>query len=118
MSWFSDLVSGSERDDASEESVDPAGRARQLLEGVVSSARAADDEVGDLAARAEEASRRVTESVPSADAPERRSALERLDRLHFALLQVAVQGRDPGEAGVEAAVEGAEEMADRLDGAG
>ena len=118
MSWFSDLVSGSQRDDGSRDSVDPAERARQLLEGVVSSARAAAEELDDLATRAETASRRVVEGVPAAEASEQRSALERLDRLHFALLQVAVQDEDPGEAGLEAAVEGVEEMADRLDGGG
>ena len=118
MSWFSDLVSGPERDDGSRESLDPAERARQLLEGVVSSARAAADELDDLADRAEEAARRIAEEVPSADPAERRPALERLDRLHFALLQVAVQDEDPGDAGVEAAVESAEETADRLGGGG
>ena len=118
MSWFSDLVSGSQRDDGSRDAVDPAERARQLLEGVVSSSRASADELDDLAARAEEAARRVAEGVPSAEPTERRSALERLDRLHFALLQVAVQYEDPGEAGVEAAVEGVEELVDRLGGGG
>ena len=116
MSWFSDIVSGSERDGPSEESVDPVERAGQLLEGVASSARAAEDEVGGLAGRADDAARRVAESVSSADASEQRSALDRLDRLHFALLRVVVRDEDPGEAGVEAAVEGLEEMADRLGG--
>lgn len=113
MSWFSDLASGTGSDDASGASVDPAVRARQLLEGVVSSATAA-DELGGVAARAEEAARRIAESVPSADGAEQREALERLDRLHFALLRVVVRDEDPDEVGVEAAVEGAEEMAVRL----
>lgn len=117
MSWFSDLVSGSRDAEGLGKTAPPPERARQLLEGVASTARAAegDDQQG-LAKRAGDAARRLAESVPGAGAEEQSEALELLDRLHFALLRVVVRGEDPAEAAVEAAVESAEELADRLGG--
>lgn len=116
MDWLSDLVGGSAdtRRDASE--TDPVERAWQLLEGVASSAGALDDEHGELSRRTEEAARRIAAGLRSGDGSSEElaaEALDRLDRLHFALLRVVVQGVTPEEAGAEAAVESAEELAGR-----
>lgn len=129
MSWLSDVFSGGDGDERTRADVSPLERARQLLEGVESSAAAMADEHRELARRSAEAAQRLTDGVGTAargagegarpGETERASlgeALERLDRLHFALLQVAVQDRAPEEAGAPAAVEAVEELAGRLEG--
>lgn len=121
MDWFSDLVSGSSDAEPSGSGFDPVERGAQLLEGVASSAAALDDEHAALATRAETAARRIAEGLrpgDDAEGPDASEALDRLDGLHFALLRVVVRDETPEEAGVGAALEAAEELADRLDGSG
>lgn len=116
MDWFSDLVSGSGGTDTAGSEVDPAERARQLEEGVVSSARALGDEHAELSRRAQEAARRIADGLSPGEGAgdtEVSGALDRLDGLHFALLRVAVRGETPDEAGLGAALESAEELAER-----
>ncbi len=145
MSWFGDLLSGDggSRGDR-ERNRDARVRAAQLRKGVESAAAAIEERHPGIASDAVEAADLLVERVPGVDPSiydehdrgherpgegglagdlpggERarelaRAAVDRMDELHFALLQVSVQGRDPEEAGVAEATEAARRAADELE---
>lgn len=129
MSWLSDVFSGSDGDERERATLSPVERAKQLREGVASTAHAVGDEHGELARGASEAARHLEEAIraaaegtggatpsPRTDRAPLAGALERLDRLHFALLEVVVKGEEPESVGLAAAIEAAEELAGRLEG--
>lgn len=144
MSWLGDLLSGDGGSpDGGERDRDARVRAAQLRKGVESAAAAVEERHPGAARSAVEAADRLVRRVPGAnpsvyDEHDRgherpgeeglagdlaggerarelaREAVERMDRLHFALLRVSVQGDDPGEAGVAEAVEAVERAAEEL----
>ncbi len=144
MGWLGDLFSSDGGSPAARKRErDARVRAAQLRKGVESAAAAVEDRHPEIARSAMEAADRLVDRVPGArpgvydehdrgherpgeeglagDLPgdERarelaREAVDRMDRLHFALLRVSVQGDDPGEAGVAGAVEAVREAADEL----
>lgn len=146
MGWLTELFEDGGSTDEGERRRDPRVRAAQLRKGVASAAAAARQRHPDAARSAVEAADRLVERVPGADpgvydehdrgherpgeaglsaelsGDERarelaREAVERMDRLHFALLRLSVQGAEPEEAGVREAVEAVREAADELDAA-
>lgn len=118
MGWLSDIFSDDPSADGRNGRDDPVERARQLVQGVGRAAAALSDEHPGLASSATEAAERLLERLPPDDAELARDAAERLERLHFDLLQVDVAGLPPGEAGVEEDVEAVRELAGRVPGGG
>lgn len=144
MSWLDDLFSGDGGSRGGRErDRDARLRATQLRKGVESAAAAVEDRHPELARSAVEAADRLVERVPGVDpsvydehdrgherpgeeglagdlsGDERArelasAAVDRMDRLHFSLLQVSVQGTDPDEAGVREAVDAVRQAADEL----
>ena len=146
MGWLSGLFDGDGDASGGARDRDPRVRAAQLRKGVESAAAAARERHPDAARSAVEAADRLVRSVPGADpavydehdrgherpgdeglsaelpGDERarelaREAVDRMDRLHFALLKLSVQDADAEEAGIREAVEAVREAADEL-GAG
>lgn len=144
MSWLGDLLSGDggSREDR-ERDRDARVRAAQLRKGVESAAAAVEDRHPEIARAALEAADRLVGRVPGVDPsvydehdrgherPDEQGltgdlpgderaremagrAVERMDALHFALLQVSVQGLEPEEAGVPEATEAVREAAEEL----
>lgn len=146
MSWLGDLFSGDGGSGGPDErDRDARVRAAQLRKGVESAAAAVEDRHPEAARSAVEAADRLVKRVPGAEPSvydehdrghERpgeeglagdlpggdraremaREAVDRMDRLHFALLEVSVQGKDPDEAGVGEAVEAVREATEELAG--
>ena len=147
MSWLGDLLSGDGSSSGGRErDRDARVRAAQLRKGVESAAAAVEARHPEVARAALEAADRLVERVPgvapavydehdrgherpgeaglAGELPGDERARElagravaRMDELHFALLQVSVQGKEPAEAGVSEATEAVREAAEEL-GAG
>lgn len=145
MGWLSDLFSGGNGStDGRERERDPLVRVAQLRQGVVSAAAALEESHPEAARRANEVVDGLVGQLPGTDPDvydehdpgherpgeaglearvsggerERelaREAVECLDGLHFALLEVAVKGASPREAGLEEALEEAAGLAGRLE---
>lgn len=111
MAWLSDIFSGDDGPEGREAAEDPLERARQLREGVARAAAALEGRHPGLARSADEAAGELLERLPADGGESGREAVERLDRLHFALLQVDVTGRPPEEADAEEAVRAVRELA-------
>lgn len=82
-------------------------RIEQLREGIAGAAAALPEAHTALGSRAVAAADRIGAAARtdgSAD-PDLGTAVERFERIHWALLRVAVLGEDPGEAGLEEGVE-------------
>lgn len=91
-------------------------RIEQLREGIAGAAAALPETHASLGARAVAAADRVHAAArgDGVDDPDLAAAVEGFERLHWALLRVAVLGEEPGEAGLE---QGIEELERRAAGA-
>lgn len=145
MGWLSDVFSGGDGSSGDRRRErDPRLRAAQLRKGVETAAAAVEDRHPEAAREAVEAADRLVGQVPGADPgiydehdpgherPEAggleatvaggerarelaEEAVDQMDRLHFALLRVSVQGASPEEAELEEAVRDTAGLAGRLE---
>lgn len=88
-------------------------RMTQLEEGIAGAAAALPGVHEEVAARAVAAARRVVARAGSAQASD--DPVGPLERLHYALLRVAVLGESPEETGLEGALAEAEDLAGAME---
>ena len=118
MAWLSDIFSGDDSPEGRAAREDPRERARQLRRGIARAAASLERHERELARAADEAAGELLGRLPDDDGEMAREAAGRLDRLHFALLQVDVAGASPDQAEAGQALEAVRELGEEAPGGG